>query len=315
MLRYTIRRLGASALVMILITMITFAIVQLAPGGPAILLDEQLSQQDRDDIRANLGLDKPLPVQYYRWAKALLTGDLGNSYMEREPVSHLLAQRLPNTLILAGAALLLAVAVGIPAGILSAARTHSWWDYSFTFLSVLGISIPTFWFGILLIILCSVNLGLLPSAGMYTLGAGNQVGDLLLHMVMPALVLALSPLAEIARYTRSSMLNVIKLDYIRTARAKGVVEYRVLFRHALKNALIPVVTVIGLLLPHLVGGSVIIEKIFAWPGMGRLAADAAFKRDYPVVMGITVVIALVVVAGNLTTDLLYGCLNPRIRWE
>lgn len=315
MLRYTVRRLGASALVMILITMITFAIVQLAPGGPAIMLDEQLSQEDRDEIRANLGLDKPLPVQYYRWAKSLLTGDLGNSYMEREPVSHLLAQRLPNTAILAGAALLLAVAVGIPVGILSAARTYSWWDYGFTFLSVLGISIPTFWFGILLIILCSVNLGLLPSAGMYTLGAGKQLGDLLLHMAMPTLVLALSPLAEIARYTRSSMLNVIKLDYIRTARAKGVVEYRVLFRHTLKNALIPVVTVIGLLLPHLVGGSVIIEKIFAWPGMGRLAADAAFKRDYPVVMGITVLIALVVVAGNLITDLLYGYLNPRIRWE
>lgn len=315
MLKYTIKRLGSSAIVMILITMITFTIIQLAPGGPAILLDEQLTEEDRQQIRANLGLDKPIAVQYALWAKALATGDLGNSYLEREPVMNLLSRRLPNTAMLAGAALALAIVIGIPVGILSASRTYSVWDYTVTFFSMVGISIPNFWFGLLMIILFSVTLGWFPSAGMYTLGGDKGLVDLLHHMIMPALVLAFSPLATVARYTRSSMLGVIKLDYIRTAKAKGLSERKVLFKHALKNALIPVVTVVGLLLPQLVGGSVIIEKIFAWPGMGRLAADAAFRRDYPVIMGVTIVVAVAVVLVNLLTDLLYAYLNPKIRWE
>lgn len=315
MLKYTIRRLGSSAVVMVLITMITFAIIQLAPGGPAILLDEQLTEEDRQQIRANLGLDKPIPVQYLYWAKSLATGDLGISYLEREPVSDLLARRLPNTVMLAGVSLAMAILIGIPVGILSASRTYSVWDYTVTFFSMVGISIPNFWFGILMIILFSVTLGWLPSAGMYTLGGDKGLGDLIQHMLMPALVLAFSPLATVARYTRSSMLGVIKLDYIRTAKAKGLSERKVLFKHALKNALIPVVTVVGLLLPQLVGGSVIIEKIFAWPGMGRLAADAAFRRDYPVIMGVTIIVAMMVVLVNLITDLMYAYLNPKIRWE
>lgn len=315
MVAYLIRRLGTSFLVMLLITLITFAIIQIAPGGPALLLDEQLSEADREQIRANLGLDKPVPIQYAHWFRAFVTGDLGISYLEREPVSALVGRVLPNTAVLAGVSLLVAVAFGIPSGVMAASRPNTVLDYVSTFFSVVGISIPTFWFGILLMIVFSVTLGWLPSAGMYTLGGGRTLGDLLLHMIMPALVLALSPLAEITRYTRAAVLGVVKLDYVRTARAKGLNERVVLYKHVLKNALVPVVTIIGLLLPHLAGGTVIIEKIFAWPGMGRLAADAAFRRDYPVIMGITVVISLVVVLANLATDLIYALLNPRIRWE
>lgn len=300
---------------MVLITIITFVIIQLAPGGPEILLDEQLSEADRAQIRANLGLDKPVFVQYLYWFESLLTGDLGVSYMEREPVKTLIGRVFPNTALLSGAALLVAVLIGIPSGILAATRPNTMLDYTSTFFSVAGISVPSFWFGIVLMIIFSVQLGWLPSAGMYSLGGDRTVGDLLLHMIMPTFVLALSPLAEISRYTRSAVLGAIEQDYVRTARAKGLSERIIVYKHVLKNALIPVVTVVGLLFPHLAGGTVIIEKIFAWPGMGRLAADAAFRRDYPVIMGITVVISLVVVVANLLTDLLYGLLNPRIRWE
>jgi peptide/nickel transport system permease protein len=294
--------------------MITFAIIQLAPGGPAILLDDRLTQDDRDQIRRNLGLDRPIPVQYFLWSRALIQGDLGNSYLQREPVMTVITRRFPNTVLLAGVSLALAIIVGIPLGILAATRANSLSDYVSTLFSVVGISVPPFWLGILMIILFSVNLGLLPSAGMYTLGGARTPLDLAAHLVMPALVMALAPLATVVRYTRSSMLGVIRLEYVRTARAKGLSNRVVLYRHALRNALVPIVTVIGLQLPQFLGGSVIVERIFAWPGMGRLAADAAFGRDYPVVMGVTVVVTLIVVAANLLTDLLYGFLNPRIRW-
>ena len=314
MVAYSFRRLGSSLLTMIFTTMITFAIIQLAPGGPAILLDDRLTQDDRDQIRRNLGLDQPIPVQYFLWSSALVQGDLGTSYLQREPVTTLIAQRFPNTVLLAGVSLALAIIAGIPLGILAATRANSLPDYVSTLFSVLGISVPPFWLGILMIILFSVSLGLLPSAGMYTLGRDRTLLDLVGHLAMPAFVMALAPLATVVRYTRSSMLGVIRLEYIRTARAKGLSDRVVLYRHALRNALVPIVTVIGLQLPQFLGGSVIVERIFAWPGMGRLAADAAFGRDYPVVMGVTVVVTLIVVVANLLTDLLYGFLNPRIRW-
>jgi len=313
-LAYAVRRLGSALLAMFAVTVITFSIIQLAPGGPAILLDDRLTADDREQIRRNLGLDQPLPVQYYLWSSALVQGDLGDSYLQREPVSDLIARAFPNTLLLAGVSLALAILIGIPLGIFAAARVNSSWDYGSTFFSVVGISIPSFWLGILMIILFSVNLRVLPSAGMYTLGGDRGLADLSTHIVMPAIVMALAPLATVVRYTRSSMLGVIRNEYIPTARAKGLAERVILYRHALKNALVPVVTVIGLQLPVFLGGSVIVEKIFAWPGMGRLAVDAAFGRDYPVVMGVTVVVTLMVVVANFLTDLLYGFLDPRIRW-
>lgn len=315
MLKYVIKRLGASCIVLLLITIITFTIIQMAPGGPEILLDEQLSEGDRQQIRQNLGLDKPIYVQYVLWLKSSLKGDLGVSFSEREPVLNIMKHRLPNTLLLTTSALMFAILVGIPLGIYSAYKPNSLLDYILSFFSMIGLSIPSFWFGIMLIILLSVDLNILPSAGMYSLGADKTFYDLLSHMIIPVFVSSLSPLAQIVRYTRSSVLEVLNLDYIRTARAKGLTENKVLFIHALRNSFIPVVTVIGLMIPYLVGGSVIIEKIFAWPGMGRLIADAAFKRDYPVVMGSTLLVATIVIGANLMIDILYGYLNPKIRLE
>lgn len=315
MSRYIVKRLLISSVVLVLVTMFTFTIVQLAPGGPEILLDETLTEADRQQIRASLGLDEPIPVQYGKWFLNLIRGDMGTSFSERSPVSQMLAQRLPNTLLLTVSSLIMAVLIGVPLGIYSAYRPNSPLDYGLSFFSMVGLSVPSFWFGIILIITFAVNLGVLPSAGMYTTGAGRTLPDLLQHMVMPAFVSMLSPLAQIVRYTRSSVFEVLNLDYIRTARAKGMTERRTLFCHALKNSLIPVITTVGLMIPHLVGGSVIVEKIFAWPGMGRLIADAAFKRDYPVVMGATFLVAVIVVGANLFIDIIYGFLNPKIRLE
>ena len=315
MARYIAKRLLISCIVLVLVTMFTFTIAQFALGGPEILMDESLSESDREAIRAELGLDQPVPVQYVKWFTNLMRGSLGTSFSEKTPVSEMLAQRIPNTLLLTVSSLILATLIGIPLGIYSADRPNSPLDYGLSFISMIGLSIPTFWFGIMLILVFSVNLGILPSAGMYSTGMDRSLPDLLRHMIMPAFVSMLSPLAQIVRYTRSSVLEVLNLDYIRTARAKGTTEKRVLFAHALKNSLIPVVTAIGLMLPHLVGGSVIIEKIFAWPGMGRLIADAAYKRDYPVVMGATFVVALMVIGINLLIDIIYGFLNPKIRLE
>ena len=305
MLQYIFKRLGASCIVLLLITIITFFIIQLAPGGPEILMDENLSESDKLQIRQNLGLDKPVSVQYA----------LGTSFSEKEPVIDILKHRLPNTLLLSVSALVFAILIGIPLGIYSAYRPNTSLDYALSFLSMVGISIPSFWIGIMLIILLSVNLRVLPSAGMYNLGADKTLIDLVRHMIIPVFVSALSPLAQIVRYTRSSMLEVLNLDYIRTARAKGLKENKVLFIHALKNSLIPIITVIGLTIPYLVAGTVIVEKIFAWPGMGRLMADSAFKRDYPVVMGVTLLVSVIVVTANLVIDIIYGYLNPKIRLE
>ena len=315
MARYIIRRLLISCVVLILITMFTFIIIQLAPGGPEILLDESLTEADRQALRMQLGLDKPILVQYAKWITNMIKGDMGISFSEKTHVSEMLSRRIPNTLILTLSSLALAIALGVPLGIYSASRPNSFLDYVFSFFSMVGLSIPSFWFSVLLIIVFSVTFRLLPSAGMYTVGGDRSFQDLLRHMLMPMFVSMLSPLAQIVRYTRSSMLEVLNLDYIRTARAKGMPERRTMFVHALKNSLIPVITAVGLMLPSMVGGSVIIEKIFAWPGMGRLIADAAFKRDYPVVMGATFVVALMVLLANLVIDIIYGLLNPKIRLE
>lgn len=315
MLRYIAKRLLISCMVLFIVTIFTFVIIQIAPGGPEILMDEQYNDEDRAEIRESLGLDQPLYIQYVKWFKNLIKGDFGTSFSENVPVSEMLARRIPNTLYLMGAALFFAVIIGVPLGIYSACKPNSAGDYMLSVGSMVGLSIPSFWFGIILIIVFSIELKILPSSGMYTVGAERTFGDLAKHMVMPVLVSMLSPIATIVRYTRSSTLEVLNLDYIRTARAKGLTENRTLFGHALKNAMIPVVTAIGLMIPRLISGSVIVEKIFSWPGMGRLISDAAFKRDYPVVMGATFVVATMVIAVNLLTDIFYGFLNPKIRLE
>ena len=313
MTRVITERLWQALIVLLLVSLITFVLIRSAPGGPAILLDPSMTPEDRAKVAASLGLDDPLPVQYVKWITSTLRGDLGRSLMKKQPVAEMIAERLPATLELALAGLLLTIVVGIPLGVAAATRLNTAWDRVITVGATVGIAMPGFWFGIMLIIVFSVELGWLPSAGRTTIGLEGDFLSRLRHLVLPSLVIATFSLAQITQFTRSSMLEVLGQDYVRTARAKGLAQRAVMYRHALRNALIPVVTVLGLMLPRLVGGAVITETIFAWPGMGRLATDAAFQRDYPVTMGITMVVSIMVILSNLITDLAYTVIDPRIR--
>jgi peptide/nickel transport system permease protein len=313
--RYLVRRLLQTGVLLLVVSLVVFALVTQAPGGPGILLDRNMAPEDIARMRALLGLDQPLPVQYARWLGQVLTGNLGVSYQAGVPVLEIIGQMLPNTLLLSAAALLLTIAVAVPAGVISAARPYSATDHGVTFLALFGISVPTFWFGLMLIVLFSVSLGWFPPGGMRTIGAPPSLLDLARHLVLPAIVLGSANMALVARYTRSATLAVLREDYVRTARAKGVTERDVLYRHALRNALLTVVTIVGLQLPRLVGGAAITETVFAWPGMGSLAVRAAFERDYPMIMGITLIISAVVAASSLLVDLLYVYIDPRVHYE
>jgi peptide/nickel transport system permease protein len=315
MLRYLIRRLAQTAALLLVVSLVVFALVLQAPGGPSILLDRNTSPEDMARMRTILGLDQPLHVQYTRWLGQVVRGNLGTSYQAGLPVTEIIGQMLPNTLALSAAALLLSLIVAIPAGIVSAARPYTMLDHTVTFLCFFGISIPVFWYGLMLIVLFSIVLGWLPPGGMYTIGAPRTALDLLRHLLLPAVVLGTANMALFARYTRSSTMAVMRQDYVRTARSKGLGERTVLYKHAFRNALITIVTVVALQLPRLVGGAAITETVFAWPGMGSLAVRAAFERDYPMIMGITLVISAVVAASNLLVDLVYVYLDPRIRYD
>lgn len=310
---YLARRLLESVVLLLIVSVTTFGLIRSAPGGPSLLANPELSREDIAQMREQLGLDDPLPVQYGRWLGNLLRGNLGASYSTVEPVGGLIRDRLPNTLALTGLALALSIVVAIPLGVLSATRRNSRFDRLVAGVSFFGISIPVFWLGIILIILFSSQLRWLPAGGMSTLGEGFSLADRLKHLALPTVVLATANLAELTRYTRSGMITVLGEDYVRTAHAKGLARRTVVFRHALRAALIPVVTVIGVLLPRAVSGAAITETVFSWPGMGRLAVEAATTRDYPVVMGTTLTVAVVVIASSLLTDVVYGFVDPRVR--
>jgi peptide/nickel transport system permease protein len=313
MQRYLIGRVGQSLGVLLVVSIVTFVLIHAAPGGPAVLLQGDLTQEQIRERMADLGLDDPLPVQYARWLGNLIQGQLGRSLSQGVPVGTLILERLPATLVLSGAALLLTLAIGLPLGVLSAVRRNGLVDMLVTGFAFFGMSVPVFWLGILLILLFSVQLGVLPSAGMYSLDQPFSLADRLRYLLMPTVVLATANVAQITRYTSSSVLAVLAEDYVRTAHAKGLASNVVLTRHALRAALIPVITIVGVMLPRLVTGAAITEAIFAWPGMGRLAVDAAVQRDYPLVMGITLMVSAVVIASNLVVDVVYGWADPRIR--
>lgn len=315
MQRYLIGRLAHALIVLVAVSVVTFFIIHLAPGGPSILYDPDLTPEEVEIIRHNLGLDQPIHVQYFKWLGQILRGNLGRSFIDGQPVLLLIWSRMPATLLLAASTLVVAMIGGILLGALCAIRAYSWLDSLVSVISFIAVAIPSFWQGIVLILIFSVWLRLLPSAGMYTIGTGFSLGDRLSHLLMPTLVLGTFTMAIILRYTRTSLLEVLREEYITTARSKGLSERLVIYRHALRNALLPVVTTIGLMLPPLIGGSAIIETIFAWPGIGRLAVDAALGRNYPVVMGITVIISVVVVIVNLLVDILYAYIDPRIRLD
>jgi peptide/nickel transport system permease protein len=310
--RYLVRRLAQGAVVLFVVSAVVFAIVHAAPGGPALLNNPDVDPKMAKEMEKQLGLDDPIPVQYARWLRNALRGNLGRSYQHSLGTAELLWARIPNTLLLSGTALLLAVVLAVPLGMISAVYRYSALDYAATVTAFLGVSVPVFWLAILLIIVFSVTLGWLPSSGMLTVGLPFSMRDRLLHLLMPSIVLATFPLAQLTRYVRSSMVDALAQDYVRTARAKGLPERGVLGRHALRNALIPMVTVLGVLTPRLLGGAVVTETIFAWPGLGRLAVEAAVTRDYPVILGATLLVSTLVVLSNLITDFLYVVIDPRI---
>jgi peptide/nickel transport system permease protein len=312
---YILRRIGHAGVTLVVVTMVTFLLVGLAPGGFVVESAEGMSPEDLARIRTNLGLDLPLPVQYARWATGLLRGDLGQSLVDGQPVLGLIGERLPNTAELGMAALLLATVFGVLLGIACAVRAYSWFDNLISAASFVGLAVPIFWLGLLLILLFAVQLRWLPSSGLTSVGGEGDLGDRLKHLAMPALALALTSTPPILRFTRSSVLEVLNQDYVRTARAKGLYEWLVLSRHALRNALIPVITVVGVQLGRLVGGAAIAETVFGWPGIGRLAVTSAFRGDYPVILGITIVVSVAVLASNLLVDVLYAVVNPRIELE
>jgi peptide/nickel transport system permease protein len=315
MLRYTLVRLAHAMVVILVVSLITFGIIHAAPGGPSVLLAPDVDKETAARLQHQYGLDQPLPVQYLKWLGNVARGDLGTSFAYKQPVMKLFVSRLPATLALSGTALLLTILLAIPLGVISAVKRYSFIDYAVTVVSLTGISVPIFWLGILMIILFAVQWRIFPAGGMYTVGIPFSLLDRVQYLFMPAAVLACTNMASIARYTRSAMLNVLSEDYVRTARAKGLAQRHVVVTHALRNAMLPVVTVVGLLLPRLVGGTAITETVFAWPGVGRLAVDAASTRDYPLVMAITLCVSVAVVLSSLLVDLVYVVLDPRIRYS
>jgi len=299
------------------ITIVLFAVIQAAPGGPEGALLESgrfIDPQVIESYRHRLGVDQPVPVQYFRWLSAAVRGDLGVSFSTTRPVAGMILERLPATLELMATAFGFAAIVAFGLGVFSAVRPYSVFDYLTTGLSFAGIAMPVFWFALILQLVFAVRLGWLPVSGTETVG-DSSVGDHLAHLVLPALVLSVRYVAGWSRYLRSSMLGALRADYVRTARAKGLTEARVVGRHALRNALIPVVSVMALNLADLFSGAVITETIFAWPGIGRLFVQSMFARDYPLLMGILLLGSFMVIVFNLIADIVYAMLDPRIRYE
>ena len=318
-MKYTfiLRRLLSVVPVLLIITFATFFLMQLLPGGPLAAYENnpEISQKDIERLRHEMGLDRPIHVQYWSWLKNFARGDWGYSFTTKRPVLSEIWDRLPNTLYLTGISLLVALIIAIPAGIISATRQYSVFDHITTTLAYIGRSMPVFYSGLLLIIVFSIWLRWLPSGGMQTLGKEFSLIDSLRHLFLPVLSLSTLIAAKYVRFLRTSMLEVIHLDYIRTAAAKGVSERVIIYKHAFRNAAIPLVTVVAIDLPVLFAGALFTETIYSWPGMGRLFVDAATRFDYSVVMGIVAAIAFLVVVSNLLADVVYAILDPRITYS
>jgi peptide/nickel transport system permease protein len=344
--QYIARRLLQAIPMLLLVSIILFALVNIAPGGPlsAYSRSSRIAPEKKEAIKRSFGLDKPLPLQYVIWLigndwmaidtdgngitdsygtrKGVLRGDFGFSYKNREPVLDQILDRLPNTIYLMAVTLFVVAIVAIPIGVLSAIKQYSFFDIAATTLSFMGQAIPEFWLGLILILIFYVALdnpftgeSLFPSGGMYTIGADFSLWDRIHHLILPVLMGMVGWVAWYSRFLRSSMLEVINQDYIRTARAKGQIERKVLYKHALKNALIPLVTMFALDFPYIFAGSLYVELIFAWPGMGRLYYSAATSRDYPILLAVLIIGAGIVILSNLIADIAYAILDPRIRYE
>ncbi len=319
--RFVLRRVIQMIPLVIGITIVTFALANLVPGSPIsdIEFNPNVRPEDLARIRQSLGLDQPLYIRYFQWFSHIIRGDLGLSLVTYRPVSELIMQKLPNTLILTGTALLISLVFSIPVGVLAATRRNSIFDHFTTVGSVGGVAVPIFWLGLMMIILFSVKfrdwgLPALPSGGVHTLGKSGFL-DLLQHLLMPAIVLAFVQTAAWTRYIRSQMIEVLRQDFVRTAQSKGLRDLSVIYGHALRNAILPLVTLLALDIPTLFSGAVVTEQIFSWNGIGRLIYDSATKRDYTVVMGTVLMVSILTVVANLLADIAYGILDPRIRYE
>lgn len=317
-MQYAIRRILINIPVLLAVTIIIFALINLAPGDPLdFFINEEvgITRESLGDLEERFGLNDPIHIRYFKWLGSAVQGDLGFRFKNGDDVAEVLAVRLERTIILMGSALIVGISAGISLGIFIGFRQYSFWDFALTGISFVGISMPAFVAGIFGLYIFSVKLGWFPSGGMRTIGDPETTLDLLYHLVLPAGTLAIFYTASFMRYQRFSILEVKQADFMRTARAKGLKERIITWRHALPNAILPVVTVIGLSIPNLVAGALFIETIYSWPGMGSLFVEAVAARDYPMVMGIMLVTAVVVLAANLLTDLTYAVVDPRIRYD
>lgn len=314
---YILERLAISIPLLVGISLITFVFINLAPGDPVSAMinpQTQAGAVDMEHLREVMGLNRPIPIRYAIWLGQLLQGNFGYSYEDGAPVLDTILVRLPPTLELMGVSLLISTLLGTLLGVLAALRQYSFWDYFLTVLSLLGISVPGFFFALLALYVFAFRLRLLPAFGMYSISGSASLGENLRHVVLPAAALSLESMAGLTRYARSAMLEVLRSDYVTTARAKGLSELAVVGRHAFRNALLPLITITTLRLPSLFGGAIIIETMFQWPGMGLLSIEAINGRDYPVLMGLTFFTAALILLSNLLADVLYAYADPRIRY-
>lgn len=317
MSRFVIKRILTSIPIFLGITIIVYTLVNFAPGGPLDIIASagNLTASDLEALKISLGLDKPVLVRYAIWLVDLFKWDLGTSYRTSQSVGLMISQRIIPSLILTGTGITGALLTGIPLGIISAYKPDSFWDKLSTFLAFIGSSMPSFFLSLLCIYIFGVKLNWVPTSGMYS-STGNQgLMDLISHLILPSTLIGLQVIGNTIKQTRGSVLEVLNEEYIKTARSKGLKESAVLIKHAVRNALIPIVTVIGLTIPFLIGGAVVIEQIFAWPGIGSLMVVSITNRDYPVIMGITVLISVVVLVANIILDLIYAALDPRISYK
>ena len=317
MFRYILKRLLYAIPVFLGITFVIYTLINLAPGGPLSVLaaSGEMSLSDLEALKISMGLDKPIVIRYFIWLGDLLHGDFGISYRTSQEVSLMISQRIMPSLMLTGTGILAAMLVGVPLGIISAYKPNSVWDHISTFISFIGASVPNFFLSLLLIYVLAVKLKWFPTSGMQSSGMSGNLLDLLHHLALPAFVCGIQPIGNYIKQTRSSVLEVLNEEYIKTARSKGLTNVVIVLKHAFRNALIPLVTTISLSIPFLIGGAVVTEQIFAWPGIGSLMITAITSRDYPVIMGVAVLICGVVLVANLILDLIYAALDPRIKFK
>lgn len=296
----------------------SFFIMKLAPGDPSqLFFDPNMSPKDMEIIRHNMGLDRPIYVQFFYWLKEVFQGNLGYSYVTGRPVLSMILERLPATLVLTVSNLMVVLLLTFPLGLISGYKKNSWIDHSITFFSFVGVALPTFWVGLMMILFFSLTLGWLPSSGymdplLTNAGFFAQFGNISIHLILPLLTSVIGDLAALIRYNRFSIISILSQDFIKAARARGLSEKRILFKHAFKNAALPIVTILGTSLSGLLSGGFVIEYIFSWPGLGQLGVAAAFSRDYPVMMGLLLFTSILIVLGNLLADIAYSFVDPRI---